>query len=178
MFDKEMTLEKFFYDNRAYFDTLVWYYKGFKNEFYKKQREEIKKYYDCICSETNPRSEGRFTIDKWQLFYYGRVLFIYLCSDENEHRIGIECAFEKETFENQLGEFHIYVASWAKDSFGTYEEAIKKAFPNRGINDDKSANNRAFILIDKHKPEEQEKIISTLKDTYDKLKKIVNSKDA
>ena len=76
MFDKEMTLGEFFYENRAYFDKLVWYYKGFKNGFYKRQREEIKKYYDCICSETktNPRIEGKFTIDKWQLFCYGRVL--------------------------------------------------------------------------------------------------------
>lgn len=192
MFDKEMTLEKFFYEHKNGFDTHVWLHKifnkffkeqneavatynslirlymDFKKGFQEEQAEKLKKYLSLIRTQTGT--------NKWDI-YRNCVLCIYCKGNETGHRIGIECVFEEETYEYPLGKFHIYVASWDKDSFGQYEQDIKKNFPDakEGV---KYAKNRKFILINEYQPEEQEKIISTLKDTYDKLNKIVNSKDA
>lgn len=156
--------EKFFYDNRKNMDTLVWYYRRFKNKFYQAQREKIKDYYFTICDKTGT--------DKWWLFSYGRVLGVYL--KEDAPRIGIECAFKDETCDNELGKFHISVATWDKPDFGLYKQDMEKYFPYSPI-DDKSVKNRLFLPIAAITPEgNKDVIISILEKTYNTLKGIID----
>ena len=161
----EKQLKELFYENRKGLDMLIGLYKSFKNEFYKEQRGYIKGYYEQIRSKTK--------IGKWWRYSYGRVLGIYCYGEEKGHRIGIECVFENETFENPLGMFHIYVASWAEPHFRPYEQAIEKAFPNKK---DRGTEKREFRLVKAFTPEgNQEAIISTLEKTYKTLTDIIKN---
>ena len=170
MFDKKMTLEKYFYDNRDYFDKLVWYYKGFKNGFYKEQRKMIKEYRTRVCEKTGTKcGKGK---GEWWVYSYGRVLGTYI--KKEAPRIGIECVFEGETSSNPFGEFHIYVATWDKPDFGDYKMDIDKYFPNKK---DRGTEKREFRLVELAS-NNQDVIINTLSDTYNTLKGIINSKDA
>ncbi|MDE5762445.1 MAG: hypothetical protein K2H68_02905 [Bacteroidales bacterium] len=193
MFDKKMTLEKFFYENKNGFDTHVWLHKIF-NKFFKEQNEAVatynslirlymdfKKgfqedqkakiaiYHPRICKETGANiGDG---IGEWWV-YRGCVLGTYCKGNKRGPRIGIECVFKDETSYNPLGDFHIYVATWGGFDIKPYEKRLKEAFPNRPI-DDKSVKNRAFLLVKQHNPDELNKIINTLSDTYNTLKGII-----
>lgn len=194
MSNKNITQEEFFYIHRKHFDTFVCLYNEFKKKFYpkqkkeaekdssllsryidfkegfyNKQREEIEKYRSCICKETQTQFGEETEPKKWWLHFYNRVLGIYW-RNEGEPRIGIECVFEDEDRDNRLGKFYIYVASWDKPNFGSYKLTIDKYFPNKKERDKK----REFRFVAAFAPKQDEAIIFTLKNTYNKLKKIID----
>lgn len=158
-FNRNMELKKFFYNNRGSIDSLIGQYENFKTEIYQAQKVEIATYLPLIRSKTGA--------DWW--VYQGRVLGTYI--KKNAPRIGIECVFEDETYDNPLGDFHIYVTTWDEPDFGQYKQAIKEVFPNQ---EKPKHEKRIFILVGQHKFDDQEGIINTLADTYSKLKDIID----
>ena len=190
MFDKEMTLEKFFYDNKNGFDTLVWLHKIF-NKFFKEQNEavatynslirlymdfkkgfqedqakKIEKYRTGVCEKIGTKcGKGK---GEWWVYCSGCVLGTYI--KKEAPRIGIECVFEDETSDKPLGDFHIYVATWDKPDFGTYKMDIEKAFPNKK----KLKHERRIFIPVELASNNQDIIINTLADTYNKLKEIID----
>ncbi|MBD5396813.1 hypothetical protein HDR62_01535 [bacterium] len=183
-----MTLEKFFYDNKNGFDTLVWLHKifnkffkeqneavatynslirlymDFKKGFQEEQAEKLKKYLSLIRTQTGT--------NKWDI-YRNCVLCIYCKGNETGHRIGIECVFEEETYEYPLGKLHIYIASWAEPHFDSYEGELRAAYPESHIYS--KFKNRLFLPIAAITPEgNKDVIISILEKTYNTLKGIID----
>lgn len=161
-YNRNMELKKFFYDNRHDINRLIWHYDNFKNEIHQMRKEQISNYKSLICTRTDA--------DWW--IYQGWDLGISF--NDKKHRIGIESSFRDGTFENPLGTFHIYITVWKKSHFYMYERELKEKYPDCFIDYDADNGSRVFLHVASLSPEDTDKIISTLSDTYHTLKQIAD----
>ena len=165
-YHRNMELKKFFYENRKHIENLLHHYDNFKNEIHQIRKEQISQYKTLICSKTGA---------EWWI-YQGWDLGISF--NDKTHRIGIESSFSNGTFENPLGMFHIYITVWRKSHFFTYEQQLKQKYPNSHIDYNAINGTRVFLHIAILPPDKPETIISTLAETYNTLKSIVDKHNA
>ncbi|MBD5218088.1 MAG: PD-(D/E)XK nuclease family protein [Bacteroidales bacterium] len=165
-YHRNMELKNFFYENRKHIENLLHHYDNFKNEIHQIRKEQISQYKTLICSKTGA---------EWWI-YQGWDLGISF--NDKTHRIGIESSFSNGTFENPLGMFHIYITVWRKSHFFTYEQQLKQKYPNSHIDYNAINGTRVFLHIAILPPDKPETIISTLAETYNTLKSIVDKHNA
>lgn len=162
-YNRNMELKKFFYDNRTDINRLLYHFEKFNNEIFQLRKEKIAEYKSVISASTG--------VEWW--VYQGWDLGIFF--NDKWHRIGIESSFKNGTLENPLGMFHIYITVWKKSHFFTYEEELKKIYPDCFIDYDACDGARVFLHVASLSPDNSEDILSTLLDTYTKLKTIADN---
>lgn len=152
-YNSNMEIKRFFFNNRNSIDNLIYEYNAFKEDILKTQKENIADLRINVSQKTGA--------DWWA--YQGWDLGISFNEDTN--RIGIESSFSDETFDNQLGDFHIYITVWNKKHFYPYEEELKRLFPDCPI-DYESVNNRVYLHLPVITGNDHEEIASRLSEYY------------
>lgn len=117
-YNTHMEMNRFFFNNRFQIEELINEYNAFKESILNIQRENISDILLIVNQKTNAVW--------WK--YQGWDLGISFNDDGN--RIGIESSYSDETFDNPLGDFHIYITVWKEKCFNPYEEELRGKFPD------------------------------------------------
>lgn len=158
-YNSNMEIKRFFFNNRNNIEALIDQYNSFKEDILKTQKENIADLKISVSQKTG--------VDWW--VWQGWDLGVSF--NEGSNRIGIESSFGGETFDNQLGDFHIYITVWNKKHFYPYEEDLKKLFPDCYI-DYESVYNRVYLHLPVIKGNDHEEIVAKLSEYYSIMKEI------
>ncbi|MDE6479575.1 MAG: PD-(D/E)XK nuclease family protein [Muribaculaceae bacterium] len=155
-----MELNKFFFSNRDNIENLISQYDAFKNNVLQVQKEHIGQLKGRICDLTGANWWA------WQGWDLG------ISFNDKGARLGIESSFGDESFDNPLGDFHIYITVWRKKDFYPYEADLKAAYPNCYIDYNPEGGNRVYLHLPRINGSNTEAILKALVDCYNTVKEI------
>lgn len=150
-------LVDFFYDNSKNIEELVKSYNLYKEYILNQQKERITEIKETISKNTGVNWWA------WQGWDLG-----YNSFNKTKPRIGIESSF-KETKNNPLGEFHIYITTWNLKDWKPYEKELVEKFPNNFLD---KINNRVYLHMDILDGDNENLIVEKLKEYYDIVSEI------
>ena len=159
-YNNNMEKKRFFYDNQESIESLIKEFNSFKGEILQLHKEHISDIKNRVIQITGA---------EWWV-YQGWDLGIDFNRESN--RLGIESSFGDGSFDNPLGDFHIYITVWNKKHFFPYEEKLKEAFPNCSI--DYDVDGRVFLYLPTIKGANHDEIAQKLAYYYSIVKRITN----
>ena len=158
----EKELADFFFDNSTNIRELIDSFNAHNERVLNRQRERISELKECISNKT-----GR---DWWA--WQGWDLGFNSFSQEMP-TIGIESSY-KETKENALGEFRIYITTWNLRDWVPYERILTEKFPNNFLD---KTEGRVYMHMDVIKGDDENLIISKLNEYFELLCDIIRLKE-
>ena len=114
---KQTDLDKFFVNNRKEIESLVEQFNVWKNRLFEQQKAAITDLLTKIQIKTN---DAWWVYQGWDL---GKDF-----NRDTPFRIGIESEF-KDTGDNPVGCFKIYITTWNLSCWEPYREAVLKRYP-------------------------------------------------
>jgi len=154
-------LNEFFYDNSAKIDELINSYNNHNERILSIQKEKIAEIKDQISMQTKV---DWWAFQGWDLGFDKFNL--------NKSRIGIESSF-KNTKDDASGEFRIYITTWDLKDWMPYEKILTDKFPDKFL---EKVDDRVYLHMDVIDGNNEELIITKLKEYYDLLVEITREK--
>ncbi len=154
-----MEKNRFFFYNRSQIEELINEYNAFKDAISNAQKENIADIQFIVNQKTNA--------EWWK--YQGWDLGISF--NKESHLIGIESSYRDATYENPLGDFHIYITVWKENCFYPYEEELRKKFPNCFID---KIEGRVYLHLPVIKGNDHDIIASKLAEYYFYMKDLTS----
>ena len=153
-------LADFFFDNSNEIEELIYSFNNHKERILNRQKERI--------SELR-RKISLMTESNWWAWQGWALGFNSFNSDSP--RIGIESSY-KETKDDALGKFRIYITTWKLKDWEPYEKELVEMFPNNVLD---KVDNRVYLHMDVIIGDNEELILKKLKKYFELLKEITVS---
>lgn len=151
---------EFFFQHQETLDELMNRYNNYKERILSTQIGQI-----SILQERISVATGR----NWWV-YKGWDLGIDF--NENGHRIGIESNYQVDK-DNPCALFHICITTWNRKDWFPYEEQVLQQFPDY-VRPIVYKGNRSYLYLPVLQGNDHDKIIETLKSTFDKMTEITS----
>ncbi len=149
-------ISEFFFDNSSQIDELICTYNNYKEKILRIQRDKISDLKERISKIT-----GR----EWWAWQGWDLGFDF---NKDKPRIGIESSY-KNTRNNALGEFRIYITTWTLKDWMPYENVLMEKFPDNFLD---KVNNRVYLHMDVIHEQKDDLILEKLKEYFDLLVEI------
>ena len=150
----DQKISEFFFEKSKEIDELVRDYNNYKEHILNIQRQKITDINELISQRTNRKWWA------WQGWDLGFSEFI-----SSKPRIGIESSF-KETANNPLGVFRIFITTWNLRDWQPYEKQLVEMFPDKYLD---KGNGRVYLHVEVLEGSDEELIVEKLKLYFDIL---------
>ena len=161
-----MLERNFFYENSKIIEKLISKYQNFQNDCLSEQYSHIVEIQKIL------KSDG----SDWWIWGNNDLGVTFSPNGKrDDSEIGIESWYipNKET-KNPCGLFQIMITRWQTEDWGIYnEEILEKTFPGSTT---QVEHNRIYLYLPLIDSSNDDNVISALKDTYNKLKRIVENR--
>lgn len=157
---KSSVANDFFFKYKGEIEELIERFGEYKENVLYRQKEQI-----SILQQRISDMTGR---DWWA--WQGWDLGISF--NDKGHRIGIESSFEAAK-EDPCAYFHIYITTWKMKDWFPYKDIVLERFPENILLDEYN-DNRSYLHLPVISGSDHEKIVETLKKTFDIMEEITS----
>lgn len=150
----------FFFENRQEIEELITRFARYKEAVLSQQKEQIA----ILQQRINDRTQPNWWV--WQGWDLG------ISFNDSGHRIGIESSYEASK-DAPCAVFHIYITTWKMKDWFPYKEAVLSRFPGYTLLEEYKEN-RSYLHLPVIEGNDHEKIVETLKETFDAMTAITS----